>query len=169
MSTYQDYNIFLSKKISNLFDFEENIEINGIFFNKKCSYHEKNTKYAFSKDIKIFEVETNELLLFNFEKIEYKNSLINETKAIKSALPEIVAPHSDHMSTQILIIHVINDDISPEIETYARRFSYQKGFAFGLKGWADLGLVVISLGTNRVVTHRKFMKTASFLIPEKAV
>ncbi len=160
-----DYENFLIEKTSRFFDFQDNFEFNGVFFNKKAEYNEKNSKYAISKEIKIYEIETNEVFLFIFGKIESKKSLINEIEAVKAKIADLAMPNSNHMSTQVLIIHVSEDEIPSDAENYARRFSYQKGFAFGFKGWADLGLAVISLENSRAVTHKKFRKTVSFITP----
>lgn len=164
--------VYLNKireKLSENFDFTENYSINSFKFDLFASFNAKNTKFAFLKEIKIYGFETNEYFLFNSEETQSINSLKNEIEAIKSKLVDIARPHSEHMSSQILLVHIFKDEIPEEISKLARQTKYQKGFAFGFKGWADLGLVVLSLKSNRVVTHKKFMKTASFFTPEKTV
>jgi len=119
------------------------------------------------KEVKIYEFENNEHLIVKIDDCFDTETIKNEISAVASGLKEIVKPHSDHMSSQILLVHISEDGIPEELERMASRYKFQKGFAFGFKGWADLALVVVSLKENRVITHKKFMKTASFFLPEK--
>ncbi|MDC7231818.1 MAG: hypothetical protein PQJ58_01200 [Spirochaetales bacterium] len=169
MDNFSEYPGGIRKKLAANFDFTENFEINSLKFDFSASFNSKNTKYAISKEIKVYEFETNEHFLFNLSQNISVSSIINEINTIKESIREIVRPHSDHMSSQILLVHVLEDEIPQDLERLARKTKYQKGFAFGFKGWADLGLVVISLKSNRVVTHKKFSKTAAFFKPEQAV
>ena len=35
------------------------------------------------------------------------------------------------------------------------KLKYQKSFAFGLKGWADIRLILVMLDTGEVITNKK--------------
>ena len=169
MSIISEYLNVIHKKLSSNFDFSENYSIDTLNFDFLASFNAVNTKFAVLKEIKIYGFETNEYFLLKTGQPQTKESLLNEIDIIKAHIRDIAQPHSEHMSSQILLVHIFEEEIPEEVAKIARRTKYQKGFAFGFKGWADLGLVVISLKSNRVVTHKKFIKTASFFTPEKTV
>ncbi len=169
MRNIDSYYKNVKNKLSSHFNIDPNFSISGNNFDFLASFNEKNTKFALLKEIKIYEFETNEYFLFISEKTNDLFSPINKLEQIKGCLKEIARPHENHMSSQVLLVYVTEDEIDEDLVKKAARFKYQKGFAFGFKGWADLGLVVISLKSNRVVTHKKFVKTASFLTPDRAV
>ncbi len=90
----------------------------------------------------------------------------SELTYYKTQLKDIVNPQEGHRSTQLLLLYVVGGDIPKDVEHTIKRFTSQKSFAFGLKGWVDLGAIVVSLQENRVVSHRRIKKTATFFLPE---
>ena len=169
MEKIDSYYENIKNKLLTQFNIDSDFSINNKKIDFIASFNEKNTKFALLKEIKIYEFETNEYFLFISQKTDDSSLIFNRVNHVKENLKDIARPHEDHMSSQVLLVYVSEDEIDEDLARKAARFKYQKGFAFGFKGWADLGLVVISLKSNRVVTHKKFMKTASFLTPDDAV
>jgi len=167
MISVQEYTGSLIEKLSENFDISRDFEISPFIFDYHAQLNIKNSKFAVVKEVKIYEFENNEHLIIKFNSIFDTKDIKNEISSIESNLKEIVKPHSEHMSSQILLVHICESEIPEDLEKLASRYKFQKGFAFGFKGWADLALVVVSLKENRVITHKKFIKTASFFLPEK--
>jgi hypothetical protein len=45
--------------------------------------------------------------------------------------------------------------IAKKLSVLFRKFKYNKGFAFGFKGWADIRLVLVSLNEGFIATNKK--------------
>nr|WP_319777095.1 hypothetical protein [uncultured Sphaerochaeta sp.] len=167
MLSYETYLSALGEKLSSQFDLSSEEVIDNYSYDLFGTMNIRNSKYMLSEKVQIYGYENNEFLWIRKQDGGDCLSLKNELDRMKKEIPRLVEPQRDHMSSLLTLLLVTEGDIPSEWARLARRFRYQKGFALGFRGWADLILVILSLGENRVVTHRHFMKTAAFFLPEK--
>ena len=84
------------------------------------------------------------------------NEIIN---TLTDSVESIVKPDKDHMSSTITLVIVTDNFIDNKdrdvITKIISNFKYNKGFAFGFKGWADIRLVLVSLNEGFIATNKK--------------
>ena len=155
ISQYMDV---LEQKLECSFDVTRNYSINGFQYDLFAEYYLRNESYVLVKKAVVYAFENNEYCLIkyykNLNKISYKNYIYNLIQSIES----VVKPSNEHMSSIITGVIVtdgiLNEDLENIIEA-VNRFKYNKGFAFGFKGWADIRLVLVSLNEGLIATNKK--------------
>ncbi len=159
----------------------------SFFYDFFAEMQVRHAKFAVSKKVEIYSFDTKEYVLFANRSSEpfgeapdapheatvnpttigklAVESLSHELNHTKQHIPSLVKPNSNQRSSQILLVLAVHEPISAELERFVRKFRYQKGFCFGLKGWADLYPILVSLPENRVISHKNIQKTAEFFLP----
>jgi hypothetical protein len=77
----------------------------------------------------------------------------------------MVKLRDDHMSTIITGIIVVDSVDDKKLESIVKRFRHQKSYAFGLKGWVDVRLILVDLHEKKVVPSKKAVKVETFYRP----
>jgi len=116
----------------------------------------KLTIYAFENDEYCFVKYIKDLDKVKFEEI---------TNTLKNSITDFVKPHNEHMSSTVTGVLAVEGDIEEGIVEKIKRFHYQKSFCFGLKGWADVRLLLIDLERNEVIPSKKAKKSVKFYLP----
>ncbi|MGM0396226.1 MAG: hypothetical protein ACQEP4_04135 [Bacillota bacterium] len=148
----------LEKKLIRSFDIYRDYEIDEKKYDLFARYHLRAEKYFLVKSAKIYGMESNEYILV--KKVEnldnrgieiFKNSMIG-------SIDKLVELHDEHMSsiiTGVILtdkpLNEIDDDVLKKIS----RFKYHKGFSFGLKGWVDIRLLLVSLNDGSNIANKK--------------
>jgi hypothetical protein len=167
MFTFESYLSSLKEKLSSHFNLTSSVSVGEGEYELFGEMNIRNSKYVLSKKAQIYGYENNEFLWLRIGQDDSVAALKEELGVLKGQISGLVKNHKEHMSSLLSLTIVLEGGIARDLERFARRFHYQKGFALGFKGWADLVLVIVSLEENRVITHRNFMKTAVFFQPEK--
>ena len=58
------------------------------------------------------------------------------------------------MSTIITGIYITDKLFTPEALELGRKFKFNKNFALGLKGWCNIQIILVELGTNQIYTNK---------------
>lgn len=138
----------LQNNLTSLFDFTKDYALGDIVFPLYGKYYMRNSRYFASKKIEIYASTIFEHLLYfkhegeflpeDFEKLE---------KTIIDNLDNLLKIDEEHMSSLItLIVEApgVAEDLKPKIKKY----KFKKTFKFGLRGWADIKLIVIDRDAN---------------------
>jgi hypothetical protein len=144
-----EYLNIIEKKLKSSFDIKRNYTLNNIQFDMFAEYHLRNEKYVLVKKAIVYAFENNEYSFIKYcEELdkEYLQEIIN---TLTDSVESIVKPDKDHMSSTITLVIVTDNFIDNKdrdvITKIISNFKYNKGFAFGFKGWADIRLVLVSL------------------------
>jgi len=155
ISQYMDT---LEQKLECSFNVTRNYSINDFQYDLFAEYYLRNESYVLVKKAVVYAFENNEYCLIKYykdlNKINYKNYIYNLIQSIES----VVKPSNEHMSSIITGVIVADNIISEDLEDITEavnRFRYNKGFAFGFKGWADIRLVLVSLNEGLIATNKK--------------
>lgn len=154
-----EYLNIIEKKLKSSFDIKRNYTLNNIQFDMFAEYHLRNEKYVLVKKAIVYAFENNEYsFIKHCEELdkEYLQEIIN---TLTDSVESIVKPDKDHMSSTITLVIVTDNFIDNKdrdvITKIISNFKYNKGFAFGFKGWADIRLVLVSLNEDFMATNKK--------------
>lgn len=141
------------------FDVRRDHEVAGRAFPGFAEFHEHGEKYVLSRRAKLWEVSNNEYLFFEVVERLEEGAFARLVDFMETeALPCVVSPHPDHMSSNLSLV-VIADAVDPAVERAVRRVRFRKNFKWGLWGWSDLRVAVIDLAEahrgrqGRVITN----------------
>ena len=148
----------IEEKLRCSFDIQRNYSINDYQYDMYAEYHLRNEQYVLVKKAVVFAFENNEYsLIKHFENLN-KDNLKEIIDTLIQSVELIVKPSREHMSSIVTLVivtdNIFNEDID-EITKTVTRFNYNKGFAFGFKGWADIRLVLVSLNEGLIATNKK--------------
>lgn len=145
-------------KLKCSFDIKRNYSINDFQYDLYAEYYLRNEQYVLIKKAVVFAFENNEFSLIKHCENLNKNNLKEIIDTLIQSVELIVKPSSEHMSSIITLVivtdNIFNEDIY-EITKTVTRFNYNKGFAFGFKGWADIRLLLLSLNEGLISTNKK--------------
>lgn len=152
----------IQNKLSKYFDIEETYTYKNIDFNTFAKSYVRNEKYIASKKAVIYAFENNEFIFVksyaNLDEkklLQFQSTLINATE-------DFVNPHSEHMSSIITGIIVLESSLNKELEKEIEKFKFNKNFAFGLKGWVYIRLLVIDLSKGEMITNKRGREVRKF-------
>jgi len=164
---FETYKNKIIQGLSSSFDIYENYEYRNKIFDIFASFNVRNERYIATKKATIYAFENNEFIFI--KKTEYFDKLIltEYIEILKKSIEDLIDPHEEHMSTTITGVIVVDNIEENDSVKEIKRFNYQKGFMFGLKGWADIRIVLVGLKDNKVVTSKKAKKVDKFYQPLK--
>lgn len=152
---FKRYLEVIEKKLQNNFDIERNYKVGNYEFDLFAEYHLRMERYILLKKTVLDAIENNEYCLIkhfdNFTQ-QYLQTYIN---ILINFIDEIVNPDESHMSSMITGVIVLDEQPNIEIIDTIKKFKYQKGFAFGFKGWVDIRLILVTMNDEYIVTSKK--------------
>ncbi|WBW98270.1 hypothetical protein [Oceanirhabdus sp. W0125-5] len=117
-------------------------------------YNLRNSKFVLSKKAEIYAFKNEEkIFIKHIESIEevYLEKLKNK---IEKDIGKLVNIDSEHMSTDLNFIFIVDKKIDENIQQCIKKFKYHKGFLFGLKGWVNVKLFIYDVNTETLYTNR---------------
>ena len=155
---FTEYLDLIERKLFSSFNIWRDQPVDQEIFDLYAEYHLRNEKYIATKKAVIYAIESNEYCLIKRladPSLHRFNDLID---LIKASLTDMVKPDQDHMSSIVTVVFVLDTSAGPDVQAMieaVKRFKYHKGFAFGLRGWADIRLVLVSLEEGVLATNKK--------------
>lgn len=161
-----EYMDLIQTRLQRNFDIESNIKM----FDQQIQLYGKseihNESYFASKRVKVWRAENHEFCFVrSYQFLDEKNIKDFKDFLIK-AVDYLVKPHSEHMSSIITGVMVV-DDIQESLEKVISEFKHKKTYAFTFKGWSDVRLLAVSPPSNRVISNRKGKEVENFYLPIK--
>ncbi len=156
----------LIEKLGKSFNIRTDAQFSQYSYDAFAVLNVRSEKYMLRPEVKIYGFENDEYFLIRKQDSLTKEALKTELDSLFANVREIIQMGKDHMSSQVCLVMVTETKVPNDVEQLARRYYRQKGFAFGLKGWANVMVIVVSLSDKRVITHKKNKKTAEFFEPE---
>lgn len=152
---FNNYLENLEKKLQSYFDLERNYSYREIGFELYAKFFTRSERYILTKKAKIFGIESNEHCFIKHYNELDKAKVENFIDHLKSACIDFVDPHEEHMSSIITGVLVVDQACPGELIDIIEKFRYQKSFAFGLKGWADIRIILVFLKKGEVFSNKK--------------
>lgn len=160
------YYTSMKEKFSANYDVYDTFKLCDIKTDLYAHFYARNEKFLATKSATIYAFENNEHTFFKHYETVTVTDIMTLVKALKSAIPDLVDPHSEHMSTRLSGVIVTQNSISDDVLNHIQSFKYQKTFLFGLKGWVDICLIVVNLSDKSVITSKKAKKMMPYFSPE---
>ena len=148
----------IQKKLENSFNISRNFNINNFTYDLYAEYHLRNEKYLMVKKAVVYAFENNEYCLIKYYKEFNEDDYKIFTDSLINSIESIVNPSKEHMSsiiTGVILTEKIQDEDLKNIRKKVEQFKYNKGFAFGFKGWADIRLILVSLNEGLIAANKK--------------
>ncbi|MFA5576933.1 MAG: hypothetical protein WC983_06670 [Tissierellaceae bacterium] len=143
-----------SKLISN-FDIERDYILNNIDYDLFAKFYMRNERYFLTKKAVIYAMEANEFCLIKYFDSFTEADLHSFTQGLIDSKDTLINLDDDHMSSIITGVIVLKDRPLEEIAKAVEKFKYYKSFAFGLKGWVDIRLLLVTMNQKYIVTNKK--------------
>ena len=134
------------------FDVHRDYAYAGLTFPGYAEFHSHGEKYVLVKRAKLWEADTHEYLFFVEAETLDGVDVARWVEFMKTKGLEKVQPEPNHMSSGIALV-VVADSCTEEAKRAVRKTRFRKNFAFGMRGWADLRLVVADLSRGEVYAN----------------
>lgn len=162
---FKEYKENIKGRLSRYFNLEEKYTYSNKVFDLFAVSNVRNEKYMASKKLTIYAFENDQYFFMKYYKELKKDEFEEIVELLKNSIMDYVDPHHEHMSSTITGVLVVDELKEEDLIKSIQRFNYQKSFAFGLKGWADVGLVLVELKKGEVFKSKKVKKADKFFRP----
>lgn len=134
------------------FDVERDHHFAGRRFEGYAELHSSASQYVLSKRAKLWETSSHEYMFFALTP-RLDAALLDEYASfMKNEAIGKVKPGGNHMNSFLTLV-IISDFAEDGAMRRVRRLRFRKNFAFGLRGWADLRICIVSLADQRVCAN----------------
>ncbi len=159
-----EYIDIIECKLINNFDILRNHHINDLNYDLYAKFFMRNEKFFLVKKAVIYAFENNEYVLMKhykkFDTGDYNIFMDNLIKSIKT----VINPSKEHMSsivTGVIVTENVSERDLEHIKKSIAKFKYNKSFAFGYRGWAEVRLLLVSLKTGLISCNKIGKEVAS--------
>jgi len=140
--------------LKNNYDLKYEEEMIEEVFDIIGEYNIRNSKYVLSKNAEIYAFKNEErIFLKHIESIQeiYLDKLKNK---ISNNIEKLVKVDSEHMSTDLNFIFIVDKELNENIQRCIKKFKYHKSFLFGLKGWVNVKLYIYDMNSQTLYTNK---------------
>lgn len=152
--TSEEYLTNLRQRLARYFDFKDNACCGDIPFSLLAELHSADEGYFIVPSLKTYSVKHNEFIYA----LSFKDGVnVNLAKrAIEYIKEEMrsMKPDREHMSSIFVLLCLCEDGVSDTMKKDLLATKFHKDYAFSLKGWSDLAVVVVDL-QNAVIDCNK--------------
>ena len=151
----EEYVTLIERKLSKYFDTEMPYIYNNMEFQLFAKSFIRNERYIASKKLTVYAFENNEFTFAKtFEELG-ETELYRFIDQLKGATEDYVNPHSEHMSTVITGVLIVEKGLEEGLKNIVKNFKFMRSFAFGLKGWVYIRLLAIDLDKGEVICNKR--------------
>ena len=155
----------MKKRLMNNFDMTVPFEYAGYSIDLFAESHLRTERYFATKKAKVYGMENDEFCFLKHFDMITEDIVDAYIEMLIASIDDMVKIRDDHMSTIITGIIVTDSIDDKNIESRVKRFRHQKSYAFGLKGWVDVRLILVDLKEKKVVPSKKAIKVETFYRP----
>ncbi len=149
----------LLTKFSNSFNIYVPYKINGIEYSAYAYFYTHEEKYVLTQSANLWSADSYEHVLFiDTEVID--DALIGRAKDIIENYfePEFVRkgekyPAKNHMYTYLTVVLVGNRFSNSKLISQVKRYRYDKGYQFGIRGYSIGRLVAVTMDDEHIVCN----------------
>lgn len=134
------------------FDVHRDYAYAGRVFPGYAEFHEHGEKYVLVKRAKLWEADSHEYLFFATAETLGEDDVQTWVQFMKTDGLAKVQPDKNHMSSGIALVLIV-DSCSEGAKRAVRKTHFRKNFALGIRGWADLRIVVADLSARSVYAN----------------
>ena len=142
------------KALKNNYDLKYEEKLMDEVFDIIGEYNIRNSKYVLSKKAEIYSFKNEERIFIKHIKSIEKVYLDKLKNKISNDIDQLVNIDSEHMSTDLNFIFVVDKKIDENIQRSIKKFKYHKSFLFGLKGWVNVKLYIYDMNSETLYTNK---------------
>lgn len=161
-----DYLDQLLRKYSGTFDICQPYVIHGKEYPAYGYFFSHTEKYILVREANMWSSDSYEHILF-IEAPEAGQSLIDEAYAVVKEYMEPVLvrkgeefPAKGHMYSYLTISLIIDKPLSKEMQKAVKRFKFEKGYRFNVRGFSQAHIVCATMEDEKVYTNYVGRKSA---------
>lgn len=161
-----DYLDQLLRKYSGTFDIYQPYVIHGKEYPAYGYFFSHVEKYILVREANMWSSDSYEHILF-IEADSVDQALLDEAYSIVKEYMEPVLvrkgetfPAEGHMYSYMTVSLLVNKPLSKEIQRAVRRFKYEKGYRFNMRGFSQAHIVCVSMEDEKVYTNYVGRKSA---------
>ncbi|MCT4565812.1 MAG: hypothetical protein N4A68_16060 [Maledivibacter sp.] len=145
----------LRKKLEAYYNLENDISIGGKHFNFLACYNQRNSKYVVKKEMELYAFEYNEYIFYKKLENIFTHENLDAIKNLMSKhYDEVINVGEEHMSSVITFVFETEIPNDQKLIKAIERFKFYKSFKFGLNGWINVGIVLISPKDNKGLSNK---------------
>ena len=155
-----DYLRELLERYKANFDITENFTLGDTVYPAYARFFSFGEKYVLKKEAKLWAIRSYEHVLFIKTK-SINDNFINEMRKIivEQMEPTLVLkgakyPEKDHMCSYLSIVVISEKTPSEDIQKKLKRFSYDRGYLFNLRGHCEARIALACMDNEAVFTNR---------------
>lgn len=152
---FSEYLDSIELKLAESFDIERDYGINGFKYDLFAEHHMRTEQYIITKKTVINSIETNEFCFIKYFDHIDEREVETFTGSIIDAIDKVINFDDGHMSSIMTAVIVVEDKPNAAIIKMIEKYKYQKGFAFGFKGWVDIRLLLVTMKDKYIVSNKK--------------
>lgn len=160
-----EYRDLMKKRLMGNFDISENREYGGYNLDLFAVSNIRTERYFATKKVKVYAMENDEFCMIKYFDMITEDIVDAFISMLINSIDDMVKIRDDHMSTTITGVIVTETLDDKALEKKIKRFSHQKSYAFGFKGWVDVRLILVDIQGKRVVASKKAVKVENFYRP----
>lgn len=145
----------IEKKLYNSFDIYRDHTVDGYKYDLFAEHHLRTDHYILTRKTVIESIEANEYCFIKYFQTIDEDLLDKYKQQLIKAIDSIVDTDHGHMSSILTGVLVVDNKPTEDIIDMVKKFKYHKGFKFGLKGWVDIRLILVTMNQSYIVTNKK--------------
>lgn len=152
---FEEYLDNIEGKLKESFDIQRDYNLKGYKIDMFAEHHMRTEQYIITRKTVINAIETNEFCFIKYLDNIDEREVENFTEVLKDAINVVIDFEDGHMSSIMTGVMVSKTKPSPELIKLIEKYKYQKGFAFGFKGWVDIRLILVTIEEKHIVSNKK--------------
>lgn len=152
---FSEYIETLEKKLIRSFDLQRDYKINDYAYDLFAEYHIRNEKYMLTRKAILYAIENNEYSFVKYFDGIDEHATEEFIESLIKAIDVVVEQCEEHMASIITGVIVLPNKPDTDIIDRIKKFKYHKGFSFGLRGWVDIRLLLVTMNGDYIVTNKK--------------
>lgn len=151
----QTYLQILKARFCHRFDLQENTDrTRRLGIDLLASYSLRDEKHMLTKGITLYALEEYEHCMVDvFEQVVTLRQAQEFADRVSRSIEWMVHPHPDHKRTILTGVLVAEKGCEQAVRDFVARYHSEKVFAFYIKGWCEVRLVLANL-SDGTVAHR---------------
>lgn len=149
----------LLAEYSHTFDITRNYNLDGRDYPAYGNFYANNKKYVLTEDVKLWEANSYEHIVFAIEDKLTMDILDNYINLLEGVFEPLFVrrnkkyPERDHMYTYISALIICNKAVDKEIEKAIKKYRFEKSYLFSIRGWANARLMCVDLEKRTYISN----------------
>ena len=161
MDHKSEYLIELLKRYEANFDITENFKLQDKTYPAYAWFYSLSEKYVLKKEAQLWAMKAYEHVFFIKEEALDLKKLDEINEVITNAAEPVLVrrgenyPEKDHMCSYITFIVITDKDPDEKTIKAIKKYSFDKGYMFNLRGHSEARIAVISMDFGKIYTNRR--------------